>query len=290
MQQTMQPINPASEPLVTDPMVPHTARVTQAQRDTHDTFTLTLELPDLEPGLPFVPGQFTMLYLFGAGEVPISISGDPAEPQRLVHTIRAVGKVTQPMQALKTGAMLGVRGPFGTGWPVEAARGHDVVLVAGGIGLAPLRPVIYHMLTHREDYGHISLFYGARTPEDILYGDELQAWGGRFDMDVAVIVDHASSGWHGDIGVVTKLLGRAGGDAGNTVAMTCGPEIMMRFTIRELHHLGLADEQIYVSMERNMHCATGTCGHCQYGPLFICRDGPVFRYDSIRPYFGVREI
>jgi NAD(P)H-flavin reductase len=281
---------PKAEGMTGDPMVPRPVSIRELQHETHDTFTLTLEPPDRDQGLPFIPGQFTMLYLFGNGEVPISISGDPAAPMRLVHTIRAVGSVTRPLQDMQRGSMLGVRGPFGTGWPVEEARGKDIVIVAGGIGLAPLRPLIYHLLGQREDYGRVSILYGARSPADILYRRELESWGGRFDVDVSVIIDHAATDWYGDVGVVTALLGKVRCDAGNTIAMTCGPEIMMRFAARELNDLGVPDEQIYVSMERNMQCAVGMCGHCQYGPTFVCKDGPVFRLDRIKPFFSIREI
>jgi NAD(P)H-flavin reductase len=281
---------PKAEDVTGDPMVPHPVSIRELRRETHDTFTLMLEPPDPEHGLPFMPGQYTMLYLFGAGEVPISISGDPAFPMQLVHTIRAVGSVTQSMQHMQRGSMLGVRGPFGTGWPVEEARGKDIVIVAGGIGLAPLRPLIYHLLNRRGDYGHVSILYGARSPADILYQRELESWGGRFDVDVSVIIDHATIDWYGNVGVVTTLLGKVRCDTGNTIAMTCGPEIMMRFAAHELNDLGIPDEQIYVSMERNMQCAVGFCGHCQYGPAFICKDGPVFRLDTIKPFFGIREI
>lgn len=273
-----------------DPMVPHAVAVRRIQRETHDTFTLTLDVPDREHGMPFVPGQFTMLYLFGAGEVPVSISGDPASPLQLVHTIRALGSVTRPMQALRRGAMLGVRGPFGSGWPIEAVRGADILIIAGGLGLAPLRPLVCHLLNRRGDYGHISIVYGARSPSDLLYRRELERWGGRFDVDVAVIVDHATDAWHGDVGVVTRLLGKLRGEPANTQAMICGPEIMMRFSIRALNDLGISDAQIHLSMERNMQCAIGMCGHCQYGPTFVCKDGPVFRLDRIKQLFGAREI
>jgi NAD(P)H-flavin reductase len=271
-------------------MVPIPVAVREVQRETRDTFTLTLEPPDRDQGLPFIPGQFTMLYLFCTGEVPISISGDPAAPMQLVHTIRAVGSVTRPMQAMQRGSMLGVRGPFGTGWPVAEARGKDIVIIAGGIGLAPLRPLIYHLLNRREEYNHISILYGARSPADILYRSELESWGGRFDVDVSVIIDHATTDWYGDVGVVTSLLDKVRCDAGKTLAMTCGPEIMMRFVARSLNDLGISDEKIYISMERNMQCAVGFCGHCQYGPTFICKDGPVYRLDRIKPFFGIREI
>ncbi|MEN8108622.1 MAG: FAD/NAD(P)-binding protein [Pseudomonadota bacterium] len=283
------PGSAAGESLV-DPMLPHAAPIMTVQRETPDVFTLALDVSGRGQGLPFQPGQFTMLYLFGIGEVPISISGDPAVPMRLVHTIRAVGSVTRPMQDMKRGSMLGVRGPFGTGWPVEVARGKDILVVAGGLGLAPLRPLIYHLLNRREDYGHVSILYGARSPADILYRRELERWGGCFDVDVSVIVDHAVADWHGDVGLVTTLMDKVRCEPGNTIAMLCGPEIMMRFSMRALNHLGMADEQIYISMERNMQCAVGFCGHCQYGPTFVCKDGPVYRCDRIKPFFGIREI
>lgn len=273
-----------------DPMLTHPVPVTDRRRETCDVFTLCLDVSDLGPGLPFQPGQFTMLYLFGVGEVPVSISSDAANPMALSHTIRAVGGVTHGLSELKRGAVLGVRGPFGAGWPLAQAAGRDVLIVAGGVGLAPLRPLIYHLLNQRGEYGHISLFYGARSPEDILFRRELERWGGRFDMDVSVIVDHAPGGWNGDVGVVTTLLDKARCEPASTLAMLCGPEIMMRHAVRELNRLGIADEQIYVSMERNMQCAVGYCGHCQYGPAFVCKDGPVFRLDRIRSVFGVREI
>lgn len=276
--------------ILADPMRPELYRVQRSRKDTADTFTLDLEP---QPGVatsPFAAGQFNMLYVFGVGEVPISISGDPTQPQTLVHTTRAVGGVTQAIRALKRGATLGVRGPFGSHWPVEACIGKDVVLVAGGIGLAPLRPVLYQLLAQREQYGNIVLLYGTRTPADILYQRQLAQWRARFDLDVDITVDRASDTWRGNVGVVTKLIPKATFDPMDTVAMICGPEVMMRFTIMELVKLGLPEEDIFVSMERNMKCAIGFCGHCQFGPSFICKEGPVLRYDQIKHWFGIREL
>lgn len=224
------------------------------------------------------------------GEVPISISGDPTQTHRLVHTTRAVGTVTKAMCRLKPGEMLGVRGPFGSHWPVAEAAGKDVVLVAGGIGLAPLRPVFYQLLAQRDQYGKIVLLYGTRTPADILYRRQLEQWRGRFDMGVSVTVDHAPGPWRGDVGVVTRLVAKAPFDPLDTVAMVCGPEVMMRFAVMELLKRDIGEENIFVSMERNMKCAIGSCGHCQFGPTFICKDGPVLRYDRIKPWFGKWEI
>ena len=277
-----------SEPLE-GTLLPEPFIVSKVRRETRDTFTLEME--PLNGGEKhFTPGQFNMIYVYGVGEVPISISGDPAEPSILKHTVRAVGTVTKAITSVKRGGMLGVRGPFGSGWPLKEAEGYDVVVVAGGLGLAPLRPAILHLLRNRERYGRVAILYGARTPMDMLYKKELERWRARFDIDLDVTVDHATGGWKGNVGVVTTLIPGLKIDVPNTVALVCGPEIMMRFTVRELNKLGIPDERIYISMERNMKCAVGFCGHCQFGPQFICRDGPVFRYDVIRPFFQVREV
>jgi NAD(P)H-flavin reductase len=280
-------------PVVTDiaePMIPVPFRIERTAKNLGDTFTVDLRAEAGETSFSFAPGQFNMLYQFGVGEVPISISGDPGKPETLVHTIRAVGPVTEAMAALKRGAVLGVRGPFGSAWPVDAAEGSDVVLVAGGVGLAPLRPAIYHILANRSRYGRFVILYGARTHRDILFRDQLERWSSRLDTFVDVTVDRASGDWHGNVGVVTKLLVRRGFDPDNTVAMVCGPETMMRFTIRALNDEGVRDDRIHVSMERNMKCAVGFCGHCQFGGHFVCRDGPVFRFDRIEDMFRIREL
>ena len=275
---------------VADPMLPIPFPIERVKRETEDTFTLELAPVGEEREFRFAAGQFNMLYIFGAGEVPISISGDPTKPQRLVHTTRAVGMVTEAMRRLKRGDSIGVRGPFGRGWPVEESTGKDVVLVAGGIGLAPLRPALYQILAQREKYGKVVLLYGTRTPTDILYRRELEQWRARFDLEVHVTVDRAMGEWRGNVGVVTSLISRAAFDPLETIAMMCGPEVMMRFTIMELEKRGVAARDIYVSMERNMKCAIGFCGHCQYGPAFICKDGPVFRYSAISDLLAKREV
>ncbi len=276
--------------LPADPMIPIPYRIQRAQRELSDTFTFYLTPVEQATSPSFAPGQFNMLYAFGAGEVPISISGDPQNPALLVHTIRAVGPVTAIMKQLRRGDTLGVRGPFGTPWPVTDAEGVDVVFVAGGIGLAPLRPAIYHVLAHREKYGNICIYYGARTPEDILFLAELQQWRGRFDLTVEATVDRATESWAGKVGIVTALLGQGGFDPIDAVAMICGPEVMMRYAVKALLKYGVADDCLYVSMERNMKCAVGFCGHCQFGPGFVCKDGPVYRYDTIANLFEVREL
>jgi NAD(P)H-flavin reductase len=271
-------------------LLPHLFRVESRRRETADTFTLTLTPADSEHPWPFAPGQFNMLTAFGIGEVPISISGDPAEPRRLIHTIRAVGAATKTLCRLTRGEILGVRGPFGTAWPVKEAEDSDLVIVAGGLGLAPLRPAIYHALAHRAAYGILELIYGARTPEDILYYRELERWRGRFDARVHVTVDSASEDWRGRVGVVTKIIAQAQFDPPNTVALVCGPGVMMRFTVQELLNRGVSLDNIYVSLERNMQCGLGLCGHCQLGPLFICKDGPVFPFSRVKNWFEKREV
>jgi NAD(P)H-flavin reductase len=269
-------------------MTPEFFRILRTQKDTHDTYTIELEPPS--KNFSFAPGQFNMIYHFGVGEVPISICGDPTVRNKLVHTIRAVGTVTKSIQKLKKGDIVGVRGPFGTQWPVEESTGNDIVIIAGGIGLPPLRPSIYHILANREKYGKVILLYGTRTPKDILYRKELEQWRSRFDMEVHITVDRAAADWKGNVGVVTTLIPRSHFDPLNTVAMLVGPEIMMRFTVQELQKRGVPIDNIYVSMERNMKCGIGFCGHCQCGPTFICKDGPVYRYPMIKDIFVKREI
>jgi NAD(P)H-flavin reductase len=265
------------------PDIPAPFRVADKRQDTHDTWTLELE-SEGDSLAPFEPGQFAMLYAFGAGEVPISVSGPGA------HTVRAVGAVTEAICRSGTGDVVGVRGPFGTGWPVTLAEGRDVVLVAGGIGLAPLRPVILDLLERRDRFGAVNVLYGGRSPQELLYVDELERWRSRFDMTVEVSVDSAPAGWHGRVGVVTSLIERATFDPGNAIAMTCGPEIMMRFAASALRASGIPAESIWLSLERSMKCATGHCGHCQLGPLFVCKDGPVARLDRVERLMRVREL
>ncbi len=271
-------------------MIPHPYVVQRVRRETHDTFTLELYPQGNAPLIHFAPGQFNMIYLFGVGEVPISISGDPSKTKALIHTTRAVGTVTKAMYNLRHGDVLGIRGPFGTSWPVHRALGSDMVIVAGGIGLAPLRPAIYQLLSQRDKYGRIVLLYGARTPQDILFKKELEQWRSRFDLEVYITVDRAMSGWRGSVGVVTSLIPKAPFDPTSTVAMVCGPEVMMRYTVNELLKRGIATNDIFVSMERNMKCGIGLCGHCQYEYTFICKDGPVFSYEKTKELLGKREL
>jgi NAD(P)H-flavin reductase len=265
-------------------LAPRPARVLSWRRETPETATIALE----PAGEPWLPGQFNMLYAFGAGEVPISISGDPGRADRLVHTVRSVGLTSAALCRLRRGQFAGVRGPFGSPWPLHEARGRDVLVVAGGVGLAPLRPVVCELVRHRADYGRVVLLYGARTPADLLFRRDLERW--RRRIDVLVTVDRAPPGWLGDVGVVGSLLPRVACDPSDAVAMVCGPEVMMRFALADLGRLGVPEAATWISMERNMHCAVGLCGHCQLGPAFVCREGPVFPAGAVGRMLSLKEV
>jgi len=269
-------------PAPVDPMLPKLFRVVRTRWDTRDTATLELEPTDGEP-LRFRPGQFTMLHSFGVGEVPISVSGDPSGGGLLEHTIRNVGAVTASLVAAQRGTIVGVRGPFGTGWEVGDGAGGDVVFVVGGIGLAPLRPAMLELLARRADYGKVVLLYGARTPDDVLFGQQLQTWADDLEVTVEITVDNGPEGWRGRVGLVTHLIPRAGFDPSHTLALACGPEVMMRSAAMALRDRGVPAPKIRLSMERNMKCGVGLCGHCQLRELFVCVDGPVLDYERLAP-------
>ena len=267
--------------------VPSPFRVGDRRQDTADTWTLTLE--PLGDGFAVAPGQFVMVYMFGVGEVPISVSGPPDSPgEPVVLTVRAVGAVTTAICNSEPGAVLGLRGPFGNSWRVETASGGDVLVVAGGIGLAPLRPVVLHALAHRSEYGAASVLYGARTPQDLLYTDELNRW--RDELAVEVTVDAADTAWLGRVGVVPKLVAQAEFRPDSVRAFVCGPEVMIHYTVEALRERGVPDERIFLSLERDMRCGVGLCGHCQLGPTLICRDGPVYTQAQVAQLMEVREL
>ncbi|MFD7708332.1 FAD/NAD(P)-binding protein [Streptomyces sp. NPDC059786] len=269
--------------------VPLPYRVTRARRETSDTVTLGLAPAGPAALAPFAPGQFAMLYAFGVGEIPVSISR--ADGPELVHTVRSVGAVSAALCALGPGDQVGVRGPFGTGWDLQRARGRDVVVVAGGIGLAPLRPLILDVLAAPHRYGRLNVLIGARTPAELLYTGQLRTWAAAPGaVHCAVTVDRPAAGWRGAVGVVTTLLNGAPFDARDTAAYVCGPEVMIRVTARDLCHRGVPPHRIRVSLERNMRCATGHCGHCQLGGVLLCRDGPVIGWDRAEPLMSVREL
>jgi len=269
-------------------MSPAPCRIIGVERELQDTYTLEIEPPGDD--WSFLPGQYTMLYAFGIGEVPISISGDPGDSTRIVQTIRAVGAVSDALVGLQPGDSVGVRGPFGTAWDTAAAEGRDVLIVAGGVGLAPLRPVVFDVLNHRDRYENVTLMYGARSPADLLFATQISEWRSRFDFEVLVTVDHGDEAWRGPVGVVTSLINRSSFDGDTAVAFVCGPEVMMRFTIQALERKGLSDDRLYVSMERNMKCGIGLCGHCQLGKYFLCKDGPVMTCAQMAGSCWIREV
>jgi NAD(P)H-flavin reductase len=269
-------------------MVPAPFVVRAKRRDTADTWTLELQ-PRGGERRAFAPGQFTMLSAFGTGEVPISISGDPDGEGPLVHTVRSVGLATKAICDAAPGEVLSVRGPFGRPWPIEEIAGADVLVVAGGIGLAPLRPAILALLARRERYRRVLVLYGGRSPEQLLYAAELESWA-EHGIEVAVTVDSAGPEWLGHVGVVPSLLRRVEFDAENAVALLCGPEVMMRFSASALARAGVGGERVYASMERNMQCGIGHCGHCQLGPTLVCRDGPVYAWSELERWLAIREL
>jgi NAD(P)H-flavin reductase len=277
-----------SDQLSAEATLPRPHRVRRRWRETSDTVTIELEpIDNIRRG--FVAGQFNMLYAFGVGEVPISISGDPAGGE-ILHTIRAVGPVTQRLYEAGRGDVMGVRGPYGTTWDLDTSDGDDVVVVAGGIGLPPLRPAIYQVLAERKRFGSVALLIGARSERDLVYLRQLEGWRSRFDLHVGVTVDHAGPAWRGRVGVVTDLISRASLRPEHTVAMVCGPEVMLRRSAEALGDLGMKRERIQVSLERNMKCAVGQCGRCQLAPVLLCRDGPVVTYDRAASLLAVREL
>ncbi len=261
-----------------DPMLPRSARVRCVTQEAHGIATLELEPADAPAG---EPGQFNMLYAFGVGEVAISISeiGDAATGA--AHTVRAAGAVTRALAALEPGMPLGVRGPFGKPWPLAACAGRDVLIVAGGIGLAPLRSAIAAIRHERARYGRVAVIVGGRSPEHLIHAADLAAWRADSTLQVETVVDHAGADWRHDVGVVTDLLPRAQVDAKRTTALLCGPEAMMRLVANALGDRGVPADSIFLSLERNMKCAIGHCGHCQLGPDFICKDGPVLSWHRV---------
>ncbi|MDQ7859809.1 MAG: FAD/NAD(P)-binding protein [Armatimonadota bacterium] len=279
------PVPPAPHPLQ-----PHAARLVTVTPEAPGIATYVFELADpaLRARYAFAPGQFNMLFLPGIGECAISLSSDAGEPGRLAHTVRAVGSVTRAIARLRPGDAIGLRGPYGSPWPVDRLRGRDLILVAGGIGLAPLRPVVYHLIRHRPAFGRVQLLIGARVPADLLFVSEYQAWRAA-EIEVIETVDRADETWTGRVGVVPVLFYQLRPDPRRTAVLTCGPEIMMRFVVYEALARRIPRDAIYLSLERNMKCAVAVCGRCQYGPFFLCKDGPVLSYDRVEPFFSVEE-
>lgn len=228
------------------------------------------------------PGQFVEVSLFGIGEAPISISSSPTKKGSFELAVRAVGNVTKALHRLEKGAIIGIRGPFGKGFPVAEMKGKDILFVAGGIGLVPLRSLINYVLDNRPDFGRVLILFGAKTPAEQLFLDELALWRTRQDLEYWETVDRSDGKWKGHVGVITTLFPKINIDPKKTVAVIVGPPVMYRFAILEAQVKGIPDEQIIVSLERRMKCGVGKCGHCQINHLYVCQEGPVFNYAQIK--------
>lgn len=275
-----------------DPYIPKLAQIIEKRHEAKNiyTFRLRFSSDEEQEAYSFAPGQFNMLYVFGVGEIAISISGDPSDREGIDHTIRVVGTVSRAMGSCEEGDTLGVRGPFGSQWPLQEARGKDVLVITGGLGCAPVMGAIHYIIKRRSDYGKLKILHGIKAPRDLIYRQKLEEWKQFPDTEVHLTSDEADKDWKFSVGVVTNLMDKIEIDPANTVVMMCGPEVMMKFALKELKKHSIGSDQIYLSMERNMKCAMGFCGHCQYGPHFICRDGPILRYDQVAGLFPVREV
>jgi NAD(P)H-flavin reductase len=277
---------------VYDKTIPFETKIRWIKRETRDTATYALKISsrDIQKAYRFSPGQFNMLSVPGFGESAISISSGPSD-QDLVHTIRVAGDVTTAIEKMNVGDVLGVRGPFGTGWPIEETVGRDLMIIAGGLGIAPLRSIIRHILkSHQHMTRAPILLYGAKGPKDVIFRDEFPRYRDTFEVLLTVDKADPEVHWRGEVGVVTALLDRITFNPLSTVVFMCGPEIMMHRTVGELVGRGVPGEKIFISMERNMNCGTGICGHCMFGPKFVCKDGPVFRFTDVEQFFRIREI
>ncbi len=272
-----------------NPYLPDTAEVIERIQETQTVFTLRLAFTDLEKRkkYSFVPGQFNMVYLHGVGEIPISVVSDPKDPEMLDHAIRVVGRVTQGLSKLNKGDCIGLRGPYGLGWPLAEAQGKDVLVITGGLGCAPVVSVINYINQRRDDFGKLTILQGVKLPKDLIWRERYEQWLQQPDTDVFLAADKGDPSWPWHVGLVIELFDQMN-ISDNTIVMMCGPEGMMRVCIHELTLRNVPVEAIYLSMERNMKCALGHCGHCQYGPHFICKNGPVFRYDKIKETFGLK--
>lgn len=275
-----------------NPFIPKLAKIVDRRHEAKNIYTYRLRFNSEidQRNYSFRPGQFNMLYVFGVGEIPISISGDPEDKEGIDHIIRAVGTVSRALEACESGTSLGIRGPFGSEWPLAEAVGKDVLLVTGGLGCAPVMGAIHYILKRRKKYGAVKILHGIKAPHDLIYRQKIEEWKSFPDTEVHLTSDTADKNWKFHIGVVTNLLEQIEINPEQTIVMMCGPEIMMRFAIKEFFKRNIPKNQIYLSMERNMKCALGFCGHCQYGPHFICKDGPILRYDQVAGIFPYKEI
>jgi len=273
-----------------NPHLPLEAEVVERIQESPTIFTLRLRFTDpvKHAAFRFAPGQFNMLYLYGVGEVPISIVSDPQDEHLFDHAIRVVGRVTRGLEQLKAGDRLGVRGPYGRGWPLKLAENRDVMVVTGGLGCAPVVSVINYVIRRRDNFRRLVIMQGVKHSDDLIWRSRYSQWSKLRDTQVLIAANVGATLWPWHVGHVTELFDKVEMDASRAMVMMCGPEGMMQAAVDRLFEHGVPEDSIYLNMERNMHCAVGLCGHCQYGGKFVCQDGPVFSYPEVKPLFGTR--
>ena len=267
-----------------DLLIPSVATIVADKSETYDTRTFALRFRDAaeQRDFAFRPGQFLELSVFGVGEAPFCLASSPTRPETIEVTVRRCGRLTDALHALGPGEEVGLRGPCGNGFDVEDAVGKDLLFIAGGIGLPPLRGLIWNVLDQRERFGRVTILYGARTPADLVYRDELEAWGRRADVELRVTVDRGADGWTGNVGMVPILFDQVELRPKSTTAYVCGPPIMIKFVVQDLLMRGFAEDRVISTLERMMQCGVGKCNHCCVGHLYLCRDGPVFSFREIK--------
>jgi sulfite reductase subunit B len=258
---------------------PSIGKIKKIKKITYDTKSFTILM---QKNFSHQPGQFVEVWAFGAGEAPISISSKPSNANTFTITVRKVGEVTSRLHEMKKGDLIGIRGPFGKAWPIEKAKGKDLTIIVGGIGIAPLRGVIKMALQDQKMCNHLTLLYGARSPRDIVFREELEEWKEASNITVHVTVDEGNGRWKGNVGLITTLFDKIDLDPENNMVLMCGPPIMMFFVTKNLREMGFKEEDIYVSLERHMRCGVGKCGHCNIGKYYVCKDGPVFAYSMVK--------
>jgi len=276
---------------IASPLLPEPAEIVERRSFGPDLHAYRLRLvdPGARPRFDFLPGQFNMVYVPGVGEVAISISSDP-DDEDLEHTIRIVGRTTRVIEQLGPGDFVGLRGPYGNGWPLLEARFKDVLVVTGGLGCAPVSGAIDYMFRRRASYGHLTILHGVKKPADLVHRARFEAWRREPDTTVLLTTDQPDRAWRARTGVVTELFEEVEIDSSRTTVLICGPGVMMHYAVRTLRARGIGDDRIYLSLERNMKCAVGWCGHCQLGPEFVCKDGPIFPVSRLGRFFEVRGL
>ena len=267
--------------------LPYEARIEDIKVETEDgnlkTYRIVFEKEEDKRNWSHVPGQFAMLSIAGKGEIPIGIASSPTEKDFLLFTVNRAGVVTTALHKMDKGEPIGVRGPLGNGFPVDRElKGKNIVIIAGGFAFTTLRATLIYLLENRSDYGKITVIYGARTPGMLLYKDELKSWQERDDLECHITVDREAPGWDGLVGFVPTIAGQVKPSPENSAALICGPPIMIKFTMPPLEEIGWKDDQVYLSLENRMKCGVGICGHCNVGPVYVCKDGPVFKRSEVQ--------